>query len=163
MNALLFTLFAFLGMEVIAWVTHKYLMHGPMWNWHESHHQPRKGVFEKNDLFGLVFSTVAIILIGCGLSVWPPALWLGLGMTLYGGAYLFLHDMLAHKRFGVHLHPRSGYLRQVLRSHRVHHAHHQKIGCVSFGFLIPKPGLNRAIAKNKTLIKNRAQGLANQK
>jgi beta-carotene 3-hydroxylase len=127
----------FLGMEAVAWLTHKYVMHGFLWSWHLSHHEPRRGAFEKNDLFGLFFSAVAIALILAGLKVHALFLAAGLGMTAYGAAYLFLHDILNHKRFGIRLKPRSGYLRAVLRSHRVHHARREKEGCVSFGFLIP--------------------------
>ncbi|MEQ9050459.1 MAG: hypothetical protein RLP11_09115 [Marinoscillum sp.] len=27
----------FLLMEGVAWATHKYVMHGPLWSWHRSH------------------------------------------------------------------------------------------------------------------------------
>ena len=42
---------AFLFMEGVAWFTHKYVMHGFLWVWHRSHHTPRTGMFELNDLF----------------------------------------------------------------------------------------------------------------
>ena len=68
MNILLYifvTLAAYAGMEFMAWFTHKYVMHGILWVWHEDHHQPhheKHGFFEKNDLFFLVscssFATV---------------------------------------------------------------------------------------------------------
>jgi len=48
---------AFAGMEAFAWFTHKYVMHGFLWVWHESHHRPRTGMFELNDLFAVVFAT----------------------------------------------------------------------------------------------------------
>ena len=31
--------------------------------WHKSHHEPRNGWFEKNDLYAVVFAGVAILLI----------------------------------------------------------------------------------------------------
>ena len=46
----------FILMECVAWFTHKYIMHGFMWVWHESHHKPRKGAWELNDLFGFMFT-----------------------------------------------------------------------------------------------------------
>jgi len=53
--ALVFLL-TFAGMEVFAYLVHRYVMHGPLWLLHESHHRPRQSaVFEKNDLFGIVF------------------------------------------------------------------------------------------------------------
>ena len=43
-------------MEGVAWVLHKYVMHGFLWVLHKSHHEPRKGVWELNDAFGLFFA-----------------------------------------------------------------------------------------------------------
>jgi hypothetical protein len=39
----------FLAMEGMAWLTHKFVMHGFMWYFHEDHHQPTPGFFEKNN------------------------------------------------------------------------------------------------------------------
>ncbi len=131
----------FLLMELVAWATHKYVMHGFLWSLHASHHRPRamdsSAGPEKNDWFGAFFSLVAVGLFVAGATVHGLFFAGGLGMTAYGLAYLFLHDILAHKRFGIRIHPKGGYLRNVLRSHRVHHARRTKEGCVSFGFLIP--------------------------
>ena len=44
------------GMEGVAYVAHKYVMHGFLWSLHESHHRPRAGVFEKNDWFAAIFA-----------------------------------------------------------------------------------------------------------
>ena len=41
------------AMEGVAWFTHKYLMHGPLWFLHESHHVPHRGGLEKNDWFAV--------------------------------------------------------------------------------------------------------------
>ncbi|ESQ99403.1 hypothetical protein F753_10730 [Stutzerimonas chloritidismutans AW-1] len=51
------------GMEVFAWWAHKYVMHGWGWGWHKSHHEPRSGWFEKNDLYAVVFAGVGVLLI----------------------------------------------------------------------------------------------------
>lgn len=134
---ILIVLAVFAGMEGVAWATHKYVMHGFLWSLHKSHHYPRTGPLERNDWFGVFFSVMAIGLIGAGVTFHPYFLSAGLGMTAYGLAYLFLHDILNHKRFGIHIMPRSGYLRAVLRSHRLHHARREKDGCISFGFLVP--------------------------
>ena len=37
---------ALAGMELVAYLTHRFLMHGPLWFLHESHHRPREGWFE---------------------------------------------------------------------------------------------------------------------
>ncbi|SIK49469.1 Uncharacterised protein [Mycobacteroides abscessus subsp. abscessus] len=49
------------GMELFAIVAHKYIMHGWGWGWHASHHAPRTGWFEKNDLYA----------VGVRLAVFP--------------------------------------------------------------------------------------------
>ena len=50
-------LLSFLGMEFIAWFTHKYIMHGLMWYLHKDHHDhSNTTIFEKNDLFFLIFA-----------------------------------------------------------------------------------------------------------
>jgi beta-carotene 3-hydroxylase len=55
-------------MEFVAWFSHKYMMHGFMWVWHESHHKPRKGRFELNDLFGFMFALPSALLIILGAA-----------------------------------------------------------------------------------------------
>jgi beta-carotene 3-hydroxylase len=134
---ILIALAVFFLMEGVAWAAHKYVMHGFLWNLHESHHQPRTGPLELNDWFGVFFSVVAMGVFTAGYVVSPVWTAVGVGITGYGLAYLFLHDILTHKRFGIHIKPKSGYLRAVLRSHRIHHARRTKEGGVSFGFLVP--------------------------
>ena len=48
-------------------------MHGFGWGWHRSHHEPRTGWFEKNDLYAVVFAGVAIALIYAGTRGPPSA------------------------------------------------------------------------------------------
>ena len=51
------TLFVFLFMELVAWFTHKYVMHGFLWKLHKDHHDhSNKTPFEKNDYFFLIFA-----------------------------------------------------------------------------------------------------------
>ena len=52
----------FLLWEVVAWFTHKYIMHGVLWRWHKSHHTVHNHVLERNDLFALGFSVPSIAL-----------------------------------------------------------------------------------------------------
>ena len=52
MTNILLMLIAFLGMEFMAWFTHKYIMHGLLWRLHrDHHHRDNKGFFEQNDYF----------------------------------------------------------------------------------------------------------------
>jgi beta-carotene 3-hydroxylase len=138
MNLLLF-LTALAGMEGVAYLAHKYLMHGPLWCLHASHHRPRTGRFELNDLFAVFFSIPSIILIYLGVNGHPPLLGLGLGMTGYGLVYFVFHDVIVHRRLPLRYKARSGYMKRLVQAHRMHHVTHQKDGAVSFGFLYAPP------------------------
>ncbi|WP_282341520.1 sterol desaturase family protein [Pseudomonas sp. PS02288] len=122
-------------MEGVSWVSHKYVMHGWGWGWHRSHHEPREGWFEKNDLYAVVFAGLAIVLIALGTAGRWPLQWIGAGMTLYGFLYFLAHDGLVHRRWPLRYVPRSGYLKRLYQAHRMHHAVEGREGCVSFGFL----------------------------
>lgn len=122
-------------MEWFAWYAHKYIMHGWGWGWHKSHHEPRTGWFEKNDLYAVVFAGLAIALIYFGTSGYGRIEWMGAGMTAYGLLYFIAHDGLVHQRWPFKYVPRRGYLKRLYQAHRMHHAVDGKEGCVSFGFL----------------------------
>jgi len=124
-----------IGMEVFAWFIHKYVMHGPGWGWHESHHTETEGLFEKNDLYAVVFSFIAatlFIISSMGISwLWYVAL----GLTIYGILYGVVHDGLVHRRLPFPRKARGKYMKRLVQAHRLHHAAHTKDGCVSFGFI----------------------------
>jgi beta-carotene 3-hydroxylase len=141
---------AFIGMEGVAWVTHRYVMHGFLWSWHQSHHAPREGPFELNDLFAIVFATPAILCIWLGVNVSIWFLPIGLGVTAYGAVYFLFHDGLVHRRFAVPLDGRGAFWRSRIQAHRIHHAVISKHGCVSYGFLIVRPA-RELKAKLRTL------------
>jgi len=127
-------------MEGVAWVAHKYVMHGWLWSLHKSHHEPRVGAFEKNDLFGVFFSIPSIILIYVGVNHFTPALAAGLGILGYGLIYFFYHDILVHRRIDFGWRPQRGYFARIVQAHRLHHTVESKEGCVSFGFIFaPSP------------------------
>lgn len=136
---ILIFLAAIAGMEGFAWVMHRYVMHGALWCWHESHHVKHKGVLELNDLFAVVFAAPAILCIWLGMHVSAWFLPIGLGVTAYGVAYFFFHDGLVHRRFPVPVDARGGFWRPRMQAHRLHHAVSTKQGCVSFGFLWVRP------------------------
>jgi beta-carotene 3-hydroxylase len=139
--ALDITLFfgAFVFMEGVAWFTHKYVMHGFGWVWHRSHHTPRTGAFELNDMFAVVFATPAIVAIYFGVHGVPPLLPVGLGITAYGAFYSMFHDGLVHRRYPTPLNAKSRFWKRLIQAHRIHHAVNTKEGCVSFGFLLAQP------------------------
>lgn len=137
--AILLFLGAFAFMEGFAWFTHRYVMHGFLWVWHRSHHEPRTGLFELNDLFAVVFATPAIVCIYLGVHGLPLLLPVGLGITAYGAVYFMFHDGLVHRRYPVPLDGKSKFWKRLIQAHRLHHAVSTKDGCVSFGFLIAPP------------------------
>lgn len=148
-NALVFFT-TLIGMEVFAFFAHKYVMHGFGWGWHRSHHEPRTGWFEKNDLYAVVFAAFAIVLIALGTQGMHPLEWIGAGMTAYGFLYFLAHDGLVHKRWPLKFVPRSGYLKRLYQAHLMHHAVSGKDRCVSFGFLFA-PSTTRLRAQLRTL------------
>ncbi len=132
----------FFTMEGVAWVTHKYAMHGFLWFLHKSHHEPRKGMWELNDVFGLFFASISIAFMAWSVQLGGPlwALFVGLGIMAYGAVYFLAHDVLVHHRGGWRPNPRKGYLGRLYQAHRLHHAVDGKDGCVSFGFIFaPSP------------------------
>ena len=134
---ILITLVTFFAMEVLAYFAHRFLFHGPLWFLHRSHHEPRKGPLEWNDVFGLIFAPIAIVLMGGYLA--PEWLsWtypIGLGMTLYGCVYFFIHDMYTHRRFWRYDIPLKWFA-EMRAAHRRHHADVSKQGQEPFGFLV---------------------------
>jgi beta-carotene 3-hydroxylase len=128
-------LVAFITMEWVAWVSHRWIMHGSMWFLHRSHHRERKETFEANDLFGAFFSLISIYLIWLGKDGHGFLMGLGFGMAGYGLAYLIIHDVLTHGRFGKVRMPRNAYILRLVRAHRIHHSRDALDGTRNFGFL----------------------------
>jgi beta-carotene 3-hydroxylase len=128
----------FLFWEFVAWFTHKYVMHGFLWTWHQSHHTVHDHVLEKNDWFAVVFSIPSIFLIYYSTSaIFNPYLFsIGIGILGYGLFYLIFHDVIVHQRIKWRPKNRGSYLNRMIHAHYIHHAKHTKEGCEAFGFLI---------------------------
>lgn len=153
----LITLAAYVGMEFMAWFTHKYLMHGWLWSWHEDHHKPRHekdGFFEKNDRFFLVFAIPSMLcyMIG-GMTPHFWVLFIGVGISLYGLTYFLIHDVYIHRRFTWFRQLDSEYSRAILRAHGAHHAKTTKEDGESFGLLV----VSRKYFKKRSAWKNEGQ------
>jgi len=127
------------GMELLAFAVHKYMMHGWGWGWHRSHHEPRTGWFEKNDLYAIFFVALSLFLFTVAAEAFPLLYWIGVGMAVYGLLYLLVHDALVHRRFPFPNLARRGYLKRLVQAHRLHHAVRDRTGAVSFGFLYAPP------------------------
>ena len=128
----------FLCMEGITWLSHKFLMHGWLWNLHEDHHNKKTGsVFERNDTFFIIFAIPSIALFAAGTFVpgWSTLLYIGLGIFCYGLAYFLVHDIFIHQRFKLFTRSDNFYLRAIRKAHKVHHKHLQKEEGECFGML----------------------------
>ena len=111
-------------MEIVAWLTHRYIMHGVFWYFHKDHHtRDNKGFFEKNDFFFLIFALPGSAFIMYGLEIGFNFIpfWIGLGITIYGAAYFFVHDLFIHQRIKVLKKTKNKYLLGIRRGHKVHH------------------------------------------
>ena len=128
-------LFTIVAMEVVAWATHKYLMHGPLWVLHRDHHKKTKGFFEWNDLFAVFFSAVAVVFMVIGIPEMNAWFWIGAGITVYGGLYFLMHDVVVHQRLRILRHVNFSYFKAVRKAHFKHHSCAEKNGATSFGFL----------------------------
>jgi beta-carotene 3-hydroxylase len=138
-TALIFIALGFAAMEFSGWFIHKYLMHGPLWMIHKTHHQPSKTFFELNDLFSLLFGSVAVVLIFKGVDTLDYRFWMGIGISLYGVLYFVLHDVLVHRRLKWFDRPKNTFLKGIFKAHQAHHKTNQKEDAVSFGlFVVPK-------------------------
>lgn len=134
---------AAVGMEFWARWAHKALWHASLWHMHESHHRTREGPFELNDVFAIINAVPAIALLSYGFfhKGLVPGLCFGagLGITVFGMAYMFVHDGLVHKRFPVGPIANVPYFRRVAAAHQLHHS--DKFHGVPYGlFLGPKVG-----------------------
>lgn len=129
---------SFIAMEGVAWLAHKFIMHGLLWSLHRDHHDPqhKHGFFELNDFFFLIFGIpgICLLLLGTyGGSLY--CLSAGIGITLYGACYFFVHDIFIHQRFKVLRNTQHWYFKAIRRAHKMHHKHLGKEHGECFGML----------------------------
>ena len=130
------------AMEGVAYAAHRWVMHGPGWALHASHHRARTGWVEANDLYFVIFAAPSILLLLGGVRLgWGDwANWMGAGIAGYGAIYAIFHDVIVHRRLPHRYVPRSDYMKRIVQAHRLHHVVETKQGTVSFGFLVaPRP------------------------
>jgi beta-carotene 3-hydroxylase len=127
---------SYVSMEAVAWMTHKYIMHGVLWSLHESHHKPHNGIFQKNDWFFLFYACIAMTLIYYGFEKFDYRFWMGIGVTAYGLTYFILHDVFIHRR-GKWLNKLDNrYFRAMRKAHKIHHKKVVKEDGQEFGLLL---------------------------
>lgn len=151
---LLLVIVVFILMEGATWLIHKYVMHGFLWTLHQDHHDHRtEGHLEKNDYFFVIFALPAIALMYWGSQHnFNSAFYIGLGITLYGMAYFFVHDIFIHQRIPFLKHTKNPYLLAIRRAHKQHHKHTGKEEGECFGFLwVPLKYFKMYLHKTKNL------------
>lgn len=141
LNLTLIFLLSVAGMEFFAYVMHRWVMHGPGWCLHASHHRARTGWFELNDLYAVIFAgpSIALIYLGVEGGWGGETTAVGAGIAAYGAIYFGFHDWIVHRRLTHRIVPRSAYFKRIVQAHRLHHTVENKKGAVSFGFLYAPP------------------------
>lgn len=137
LDKFLIVLSAVAGMEVFAWVMHRYVMHGIGWAWHRDHHEPHDHALERNDLYAVVFGTIVVALFVIGYRYSAPLWWAAMGITVYGAIYTVIHDGIVHQRWFRWV-PKRGYAKRLVQAHKLHHATVGRAGGVSFGFVVAR-------------------------
>lgn len=139
--AIISALAGFAGMEPLSWAIHKYLMHGPLWVLHKTHHAPdQNSILELNDLFSLFFASCSIGLITWGVrfSKMVP-LGFGFGIATYGLVYFILHDIFIHKRLKVVKKVKwNSFFQRLAKAHYIHHQNRKSPESRFFGLLLVK-------------------------
>lgn len=153
MISLLITLGVFVLMEGVTWCTHKFVMHGFMWYFHDDHHNPHHGPFEKNDFFFVIFAVPSFLLMLFGAKAgFDVRFFIGLGIMMYGAGYFLVHDVLIHQRFKWFTRTDNIYFRALRKAHKVHHKHLGKEEGECFGMLfVPRKYFVEAIKYKKNL------------
>jgi len=123
------TIFGFVLMEIFSYGVHRWLFHGIFWRVHETHHITRKGAFEANDIFSLVFSLVSVFMMIFGNSF---VFAIGLGIAIYGLIYFIAHDFFTHRRF-LPFKSKNKILLTIRAAHQRHHQTAEKQGLEPFG------------------------------
>jgi beta-carotene 3-hydroxylase len=121
-------------MEPVTYLVHRYVMHGVGQGWHISHHRRRRGRFERNDLYPVVFAVITFLVMLAGatvesLTVLEP---IAAGVMLYGLGYLFVHEVYIHRRFHRFAARLPGF-EHLADAHAMHH----RFGAEPYGFLAP--------------------------
>jgi beta-carotene 3-hydroxylase len=121
-------------MEFMAWFTHKFVMHGFLWNLHLDHHVPNRDTFLKRYFF-LIYAVPSwlCIMLGSMYAVWPV---MYIVILAYGIAYFLVHEVFIHQRFKWFRNSDNVYFRAIRRAHKVHHKHMGKEQGECFGMLI---------------------------
>jgi len=150
MGALLVVILAFVATEPVTYAVHRWVMHGPGRAIHLSHHRPRAGRFEANDLYPVAFAAVvgAGLVVGFNVDGWGVLVPIGVGVTCYGAVYAAVHDGYIHGRLAVLARRRGRGRARLAEAHRLHH----RYGGEPYGMLfpvVPAPMRARAVPPSR--------------
>ena len=122
-------------MEPSTAATHRWVMHGVGQWFHRSHHRPgRTSGWERNDWFPVAFASIVMLGFWAGFNTSLVALVpLGIGVTLYGIAYVVVHDGYIHRRLHMFGSRRIAPLERLADAHRIHHLYN----AAPYGMLAP--------------------------
>jgi beta-carotene 3-hydroxylase len=131
------TLVVAAAMELWAGLLHGRFWHGMLWPIHRSHHSKRRGRFETNDALSALHAPIAIAMILYGCVAEPGVLrevlfGTGIGMTMFGVAYLIFHDGFVHGRLPLRWLGKVPLFARIRDAHRVHHG----CGMAPYGFFL---------------------------
>ena len=130
-------LVTFIFMELMAWFSHKYIMHGFLWFLHKDHHiKDHKSWFERNDLFFIFYALISsgFVILWGEFNFWL-GLPIALGISLYGLTYFIVHDIFIHQRFKLLKNANNRYTKGIRRAHKIHHKNITKYKGECFGML----------------------------
>lgn len=137
MSALVAAAVAFAVMEPLTYAAHRWVMHGVGMRLHRSHHRRWQragdGFLEANDAFPAVFAgaTVVALAVGFNVDALSGLVPVCVGVTAYGAAYAFVHDVYVHQR--VPMSRRHPVLDHLAEAHALHH----RFGGEPYGMLLP--------------------------
>jgi beta-carotene 3-hydroxylase len=131
---------AFVLMEPLTAVTHRWVMHGFGIRLHRSHHRRvRPGEssrrWEANDAYPVMFASIVMVGFAIGFNVagFAALVPAGIGVTAYGLTYALVHDVYIHRRLPLFGDRRVPVLERLAAAHRVHHER----GAAPYGMLVP--------------------------
>jgi beta-carotene 3-hydroxylase len=125
---------AFVVMEPVTYLTHRFVMHGFGARLHRSHHRPTPSRWEANDAYPVMFAALAMAATAAAYQGWTSRLVLGVvvGVTAYGVVYALVHDVYIHRRLPLFRRP-VAVLDRLAEAHHVHH----RYGGEPYGMLLP--------------------------
>lgn len=149
------------GMEFYARWSHRELWHGPaLWAVHKTHHGERYkgaglGLFELNDVFGIgnALAVIPIMAVAAACTPTVGSVWaygMTVGISIFGTAYMFVHDGVHHRRFPTFGIEKIAVIERISKAHALHHVKEraqpfglflgpQELECLAAGTVLPGP------------------------